>query len=515
MDTMAKIISQDGGEITFAVDEVKPERDLLSTLPRKASLEQRLSREVTLLSEPDSGLVSLSDKPLDGVPQNHAFFETVYKAFNEHRPLVLRPDDFAILIAQGFSQHVNLRAEELRSRLVSHEGKHKVIVETDQWQSEGDWQLIIEALSSSVRAAVDPELQSALGCDFTTTTPAMRIAGEIALLDAFKSYFEYIAVGICGIPHVTLQGTPDDWRKLLASLDHLAGYKLDWWISRLRPIFEQLVASSEGNPDLRFWQAICKPKEVYGPEEITGWLSDLVPYIVWDDAFQIADKRNPVLEESRVNWALADGLRLSDFPSGISETEFTMVQFGVEKPLEFVGGFFGAEQNGKGALQASIGWAIASPNSIMKVISRIAAEHEGEPPLDSARHPGPAFLGAFQQQFSRVTLFARSDDPWILGEMTDVFFRLEPGLMESRAEDQVSAIPATVFAYSRSEEVLGFFHWDRGFEVVKGKVDNIAELIAVNDWNKRPRLLEPEILGVEITEAVDQLLDRKSGASVE
>jgi hypothetical protein len=47
-------------------------------------------------------------------------------------------------------------------------------------------------------------------CDFSTTGPVERVVSQVVLMDALRKYFTYVIRTICGIPTVTLEGTPAD-----------------------------------------------------------------------------------------------------------------------------------------------------------------------------------------------------------------------------------------------------------------------------------------------------------------
>jgi hypothetical protein len=60
------------------------------------------------------------------------------------------------------------------------------------------------------------EIIDLLSSDFTTTTTVEKVAAEITIMETMKPYFEYILFyAICGIPEITLQGTHEDWQKIL------------------------------------------------------------------------------------------------------------------------------------------------------------------------------------------------------------------------------------------------------------------------------------------------------------
>src|SRR5215469_12424951 len=94
----------------------------------------------------------------------------------------------------------------------------------------------------------------------------IRTANEVALMDAYQRYFRYIMMCVCGIPSITLEGTPSDWQRIRDRIELLATFGLEWWTSRLAPILDESVATANGAPDLSFWQAIYKPERAYATE---------------------------------------------------------------------------------------------------------------------------------------------------------------------------------------------------------------------------------------------------------
>ncbi len=137
----------------------------------------------------------------------------------------------------------------------------------------------IAGFSSQIRDASDPVLHETLLCDFTTTTPAIRTASEVVLMDCYSSYFQYEILCACGIPRITVTGTAADWQRIRARRVGVLrnAYDLGWWVDRLRPILDEFVRTTEGSPDREFWQAIYKPQRAYVTTSVTGWIADLFP----------------------------------------------------------------------------------------------------------------------------------------------------------------------------------------------------------------------------------------------
>ena len=84
----------------------------------------------------------------------HAFVETICLAYVHHLPLTLAPDDVWIAIMQGFSLHMEVHAEKLRSKFVDFDGKEKLFVEAPRHQlvdPNADWSFAFEDWASQIK----------------------------------------------------------------------------------------------------------------------------------------------------------------------------------------------------------------------------------------------------------------------------------------------------------------------------------------------------------------------------
>ena len=193
------------------------------------------------------------------------FYKCLVQAYADHHPLVLSPDMVWLIISQGFSRYVNAHAEEMRDLLVFHEGKMDLVVNSnnDVLSPSGDWELLLNDFSTCIARNTKGELADLMTADFTTTGVTERIASQISLMDAVKKYFNYanIAAG-CGIPSITLEGTPEDWQKVLDKVRSLKKYRLEKWASDLEVILKEFVKASKGHANKEFWQDIVKKRRV-------------------------------------------------------------------------------------------------------------------------------------------------------------------------------------------------------------------------------------------------------------
>jgi hypothetical protein len=368
---------------SFAVDDVAPERKRIWTEPLEKCIARRFRRRILLLPESTKPVIN----PLmDHMPNNlrghdgiggrwHPVIEAVHCAFSRHYPLTLSPDAIWLVIAQGFSHHINENAERFRQRFVRHEGRELLTAQLPDLTLDS-FENAIADLSGQIRDATDAVLHETLLCDFTTTTPRIRTASEIVLMDTYRSYFEYGIDCVCGIPRINVTGTVEDWQRIRQRLEVLETYELGWWIARLRPIVDEFVRTVKGAPDREFWQAIYKPRDTYGATTVTGWIADLFPYL--DDGPK--RQRNHVFDHQRERWSVAvengvetdhltfdpeadKGPPLESFPSGLSSVPVTLsFPDGSRREVDLVAGYFAVEQNPADlSLSPVIMWAVTEP----------------------------------------------------------------------------------------------------------------------------------------------------------
>ena len=300
--------------------------------------------------------------PLVAAVDAHPLIEALHHAFTGHRPLVLSPDVIWLTLAQGVAHHINLNAEELRARLVSHGGREVLQVRRDDFvkgSPENDWPAVFSALSDHIRAH-NSDMVDLVTADFSTTDPVARVASQVVLMDAMQAYFDYMVISLCGIPSVHLTGTPDDWRRIRARVERFAPLGLERWLTHLRPVLDQFVAAAEGQAAPRFWRDIYKwqgPKGSGSPW-ISGWVIDLFPYINnLRTSFEPDAPR--LLPNPHLGQRGDGGPDRASFPNLPAEAPFVWAHLGGRSEMVFVGGLVGVRQDHETlALQPEIGWAV-------------------------------------------------------------------------------------------------------------------------------------------------------------
>ena len=299
------------------------------------------------------------------------FYKCMVQAYADHRPLVLSPDMVWLIISQGFSRYVNAHTEEMRNLLVFHEGKMELVVNSNNniLLPTGDWELLLKDFSTCIAMNTKGELADLMTANFTTTGITERIASQVSLMDVVKKYFIYTNIAAaCGIPSITLKGSPDDWQKVLDKTRSLKKYHLEKWVSDLEPILKEFVEASKGNRNTSFWQNIVKKRRIdqimvgnyclTDPKKITyldGWFLKFFPNALGETPDSVVWNTDMPQEIVRVS-----------FRQVLTHPDTGMPLDTI--PMQLWAGFVGVEENAKTrALTPKIGW-----------LARIADEESDE-----------------------------------------------------------------------------------------------------------------------------------------
>jgi hypothetical protein len=378
------------GGITFKVHDVEPAADLLRTTKQYKQINARLKQdEGDRFIEIQSCSGYNADCIIGG--GHHPLFDAVHIAFSTHRPLVLSPDMIWVTIVQGLSQHIALNAEQLRSKFVEHHGRLTINIRRPDvlpGSPENLWDSVIHELSQHIRAHVGVRYDKLIN-NFSTTGDVERTACEVCLLEAFQPYFEYAVMCVCGIPEITLEGTPADWILLRQKVASLADYEIDFWLPHLRKIAEQFERAANGDVDLDHWQDIYKLRRAYGWEHINGWIVKLVPYLK-DHLTGKFRHKNPLLfddkwtmTEQEAYWGGDNAVTSRELPSGLSQAAFILAEpDGQQTPMQFLGGFLSIEQDQETrALRPQLGWAVRKSQEMDAIFTALPHHTQTFPPL--------------------------------------------------------------------------------------------------------------------------------------
>lgn len=354
-----EIINQDNGSVTFWVDgELPNPKQYDAYIGRSVSTGQyvfksSVEKDSLLFLEPVYGKSFLKSTP---------FFNGMVTAYSYHNPVVLSPDVIWLLISQGFSHYVNENSERLRSLFVDFNGRKTLTVQTGKniFAPDMDWDAVTADFVKAVRSNLKhKDMADMMLADFSTSGLDEVIASRVTLMNTVEKYFEYkLEETICGIPYITLQGTPDDWKKIAAKVQQLRNYDMGWWADELEPIIQEFINASQGNPDREFWKCIVKkvrPGEVRGvgclpmgdQTMFDGWFLKLMPFM--------EDGRTP--DKVDLNARMLGEICGTDFTYSLLDVDGSEIG---TIPMKLWGGLLGCTQDRKTtAISFKPGWMVS------------------------------------------------------------------------------------------------------------------------------------------------------------
>lgn len=303
-----------------------------------------------------------------------SFFKSVLIAFQEHKSLILSPDMIWLKILQTVSRHINDNPEAYRDLTFVEHGKRALVIETavDIFNKDVNWDSILDSFETMILQNINKDLGETISPDFSTTTPVEKIVSKITLMDMMKPYFEFVVRHyVCGIPTITLLGSPEDWKHILEKAVKLSIFSgLYVWIEELKPILKEFVNASKGKVKKTFWRSIVMkrhPKELHtggcAPRNnpaLTGWILKFYPFDHDADTLNnFEPNRSMKSEIMAVPWYYT-------LYNDVKSTTF---------PMEFWAGFVGTRfDEEKDAFTPAIGWFVRQVDSDKELAEAVEAK---------------------------------------------------------------------------------------------------------------------------------------------
>ena len=297
-----------------------------------------------------------------------------YLAHSNHYPIRIKPDHIWLLIVQAFSNHVNVNAEKLRSLFVDFDGKKTLTVEYPLSSITQVDKNILENFSEQINEQMKKflgnEVVETLTPNFTTTDYDSTIICKISIMGAFKKYFNYeMDLCGCGIPYIILEGTAEDYEKIIEKAKKLEKYDFNWYIERIVPLIEKMVDAKKGNIDTQFF------KNFIQDDEITEYVSGLSGMGGHDQQFPIIKGwilkffayYSEVEYEKDVPRFEEDSIKVKDFEKLANQmlnVPFDIVDAVHNKTynMKYSVGFIGCDQNKNNEVYPVTGWIVSPRN---------------------------------------------------------------------------------------------------------------------------------------------------------
>ena len=173
------VISKEEGSITFYVD-----RDVNPAMANPTVAGSSIIRDVLMNKGvmPNKQRIVTTSFADDTICDYGAqtFFSGMVDAYGGHHAVVLSPDVIWLLISQGVARWINENPEEMRDKLVDHDGKMDLVVITNEHLSSGDvkWDSIVNIFSDQLKEHTKNGFVDLMTADFTTTGPLERMVSQ-------------------------------------------------------------------------------------------------------------------------------------------------------------------------------------------------------------------------------------------------------------------------------------------------------------------------------------------------
>jgi len=316
----------------------------------------------------------LRETPWEPLKTSHAyngFVQGVVRAYNQHHKLILRPDDVWLAIAIQFGLFVNANAEELRHRFVAHDGKKELVVRQVATLNTADYGSLLakDMVEQLKKAVTDEELCAWILPAFSTTTDNDRVVGSVVLMASMKAYFDYKMELCCGIPEVTLLGTPEEWDAVHRRVDKLRSYgkECSEWADMLEKITENLARSSRGDIPADFWQRVCHYTPTgSGPTYLSGWISVFCAFD-GQGKWHGGQKSVQIWTGDVINDLDYPVVNISDMPPGFLTTDVTIDDNGQEHKAVLFAGHTVFEAVEQDTVAPKLTWALVLKDGVRPV----------------------------------------------------------------------------------------------------------------------------------------------------
>ena len=217
------------------------------------------------------------------------------------------------------------------------------------------------AINKKLEEYLGEELLDNLTPNFSTTNDDTSIIYNISVMAAFKKYFNYEMhlMNICGMPYIILEGTLEDYEKILIKAKGLRKYKFEWYIDRIIPHIQKMIEAKKGKVDYGFFRNIiknetgtkfkrtgCSPNSIkVKVDYIEGWILDFFAY----------DQ-----EGYRISGGYLKPNDIEKLTSQLLIVPFKVCYKNFIANLKYSVGFFGCDQNEKNEVIPVIGWTVSN-----------------------------------------------------------------------------------------------------------------------------------------------------------
>jgi len=226
--------------------------------------------------------------------EDFGFFSAIIACYNNHWILKTSPDDWWNVIAKTIAQAIdeNGDKEKVREFFVDHDEKKEIKIIVPHLATI-DYSWLFDQFSTGIRENIKtPRYVDLMEANFSTTTSNQLISSQVMIMSSMQKYFTFSCGTKCGIPGVEMEGTKEDWEKLVDKTKELEklleavmeDIELGDWFTKTMNILNNLLNTYNGNPDTKWWSHILSWNETYGSGSRSWWSGWMIDFLMAGDA---------------------------------------------------------------------------------------------------------------------------------------------------------------------------------------------------------------------------------------
>jgi len=209
---------------------------------------------------------------IPGTVRHQSFLTYLETAYNFHKGVVIRPDDFWYIMLTELASVVKSRPESFRSLFTdSPEKKDVIIFNMDPVDMRFD--TLIDALRDLV-----PSDTNAFLPEFSTSNKMTKLAFYASFADMVSPYYNYMMLA-CGIPKIKIMGDSEEYQSMCSKITSIALLFVDdeattKYLARIHDLFSE-IAAAVANEDTEFFKRIFTLERCGSGSqvEVNGWIT--------------------------------------------------------------------------------------------------------------------------------------------------------------------------------------------------------------------------------------------------
>jgi hypothetical protein len=295
-------------------------------------------------SSEDFTFGSHSFRPTAGTSR---FMLAVHQAYDAHVPLGLRPEAIWTILSQEVAQYVKDHSDEPRVAALftrTPGEKKKLTVLWDDFlyhptelaaMSSNPWGAGLERFRPLLAEHVPSGVMRMMTPSLSTATADTTLAHLVTFMDAASKFYSYGMMTCCGFPAFRVYGTAADWESMARALECVAEAMPDLalWSTYATAALRRIRDAAAGESvNWEEWRSFYKLGGGSGGPFSDGWVNHF--YAHRHGHGQVTLKTEHDFKDS----GMFTGLKLNEYPSGVSRVEAEWNYLGLEVPLELVAG---------------------------------------------------------------------------------------------------------------------------------------------------------------------------------